>query len=206
LAERWVHCARRCRYRVVGDYLCGGRFILLGHDVEDDQSAEFGLISDGQRATGDVWRVRYKLMQIISFKDTVLYKRGFWLGAAALVAAVSAPSVIDKSIFTQPVIYITPIFILIGFWVYFMQRGRLFSMADEVVDGGDQLEIRRGRTEVIAPFFSIASVEVNSQYRIHRVTIYLREETKLGKRIDFWPLARTCGDLFAAQLVAGDRS
>jgi hypothetical protein len=141
-------------------------------------------------------------MQVISFKDTVLYKRGFWLSAAALVAAVAAPSVVDGSIFSQPVIHVIPICILIGFWVYFLQRGRFFSIADEVVDCGDHLKVRRAHTAIEIPFSGISSVEVSTAYRMHRITVHLREQTKIGKRVDFWPQASLWGNIFAVQQVA----
>ena len=141
-------------------------------------------------------------MQVISFKDTVLYKRGVWLSAAALVAAVAAPSVVDRSIFNQPVVHIIPICTLIGFCVYFLQKGRFFSIADEVVDCGDHLKVRRARTEIEIPFSGISTAEVSTAYRMHRITVHLREETKIGKRVDFWPQASLWGNLFAVQQLA----
>jgi hypothetical protein len=141
-------------------------------------------------------------MQVISFKDTLLYKRGFWLSAVALVAAVAAPSVVDKSIFEQPVVHIIPICILAGFWIYFLQKGLFFGIADEVVDCGDHLKVRRARTEIEIPFSSISATEVSTTYRMHRITVHLREQTRIGKRIDFWPQASLWGNLSAVQQVA----
>jgi hypothetical protein len=140
--------------------------------------------------------------QVISFKDTILYKRGIWLTAAALVAAVAAPSFIDGSIFNQPIVHIVPLCILIGFWVYFLQKGRFFSIVDEVVDFGDHLKVRRSRTEVVIPFSAIASAEVTTDIRIHRITIHLREQTKIGNRVDFWPQASLWSNLFGVQQLA----
>ncbi len=145
-------------------------------------------------------------MQVISFKDTTLYKRGLWLSAAALVAAVAAPSFVDKSIFSQPIVHIIPICILIGFWVYFLQRGRLFSIADEVVDYGDHLKVRRTRTDVEIRFSNILTAEVSTAYRMHRITIHLRERTNIGKRVDFWPQASLWGNPSAVQQIALDLS
>jgi hypothetical protein len=141
-------------------------------------------------------------MQVISFKDSILYKRGFWLSAVALVAAVAAPSVIDGSLFNQPIVHIVPLCILIGFWVYFLQKARFFSVVDEVVDCRDHLKVRRGRTEVGVPFSIIASAEVTTDFRIHRITVHLREQTKFGNRIDFWPQASLWGNLFGVQQLA----
>jgi len=143
-------------------------------------------------------------MRVISFRDTILYKRGFWLSAVALVAAVAAPSVVDGSLFSHPVVHLVPLCILIAFWAYFLQKGRFFSIADEVVDGGDFLKVRRARTEVIIPFSAITSAEVKSEYGMHRITIHLRERTKFGERIDFWPQASLWGNLFGVQQVAMD--
>ena len=143
-------------------------------------------------------------MQVISFKDTTLYKRGFWLSAAALVAAVAAPSFVDKSIFDQPLVHIFPIFILIGFWVYFLQRGRFFSIADEVVDCGDHLKVRRAGMDVEIRFSNILTAEVSTAYRMHRITIHLRERTNIGKSVDFWPQASLWGNLFGVQRIAMD--
>lgn len=141
-------------------------------------------------------------MRVISFKDTILYKRGIWLSAAALVAAVAAPAVIDGSIFSQPIVHIAPLCILIGFWVYFLQKARFFSIADEVVDCGDHLKVRRARTEVVIPFSAVASAEVATDFRIHRITVHLREQTKIGNRIDFWPQASLWSSLFGVQQLA----
>jgi MFS-type transporter involved in bile tolerance (Atg22 family) len=143
-------------------------------------------------------------MQVISFKDTTLYKRGFWLSAAALVAAVAAPSFVDKSIFNQPIVHIIPICILIAFLVYFLQRGRFFSIADEVVDCGDHLKVRRSRMDVEIRFSNILTAEVSTAYRIHRITIHLRDRTNIGMRVDFWPQASLWGNLFAVQQIAKD--
>jgi len=138
-------------------------------------------------------------VKIISFKDTILYKRGVWLSAAALIVAVAAPSVMDESILSQPIVHIVPLCVLTGFWIYFLQKGRFVGIADEVVDCGDRLKVRRARTEVVIPFSAVASVEVKTAFRMHRIVIHLRERTKLGSRIDFWPQASLWGNMFAVQ-------
>jgi hypothetical protein len=143
-------------------------------------------------------------MQTISFKDTTLYKRGFWLSAAALVAAVAAPSLVDKSIFNDPIVHIVPICILSGFWIYFLQMGRFFDIADEVVDCGDSLKVRRGRMKAEIGLSNILSAEVSTTFRMHRITIHLRERTNIGKRVDFWPQASLWGNTFAVQQIATD--
>jgi hypothetical protein len=39
---------------------------------------------------------------------------------------------------------------------------------------------------------------------MHRIIIHLREPTKFGKRIDFWPQASLRGNLFGVQQVVTD--
>jgi hypothetical protein len=143
-------------------------------------------------------------MQVISFKETVLYKRGFWLSAAALIAAVAAPSVVDRSIFNDPVVHIAPVCILIGLSIYFLQNGRFFTIADKVVDCGDYLQVRRGRAQVDISLAIVSAAEVSTTYRMQRITLYLREQTKLGSKVDFWPQASRWGNLFAVQQIAMD--
>jgi hypothetical protein len=141
-------------------------------------------------------------MQVISFKDTILYKRGVWLSAAALVAAVASPWVVDGSFFNQPVVHLLPLGILTGFWLYFLQKARFLSIADEVADCQDHLLVRRGRTEEMIPFSAISSVDVKTDYRMHRISIELREQRKIGNRLEFWPQANLWGNLFAVRQVA----
>jgi hypothetical protein len=141
-------------------------------------------------------------VRVISFKHTILYKRGVWLSAAALIVAVAAPAVIDGSIFSQPIVHIVPLCILIGFWVYFLRKARFFSIVDEVVDCGDHLKVRRAQTEILIAFSTVASAEVTTDFRIHRITIHLRERTKIGSRIDFWPQANLWSNISGVQQLA----
>jgi hypothetical protein len=39
---------------------------------------------------------------------------------------------------------------------------------------------------------------------MHRIIIHLRERTKFGERIDFWPQASLLGNLFGVQQVVMD--
>jgi hypothetical protein len=104
--------------------------------------------------------------------------------------------------FMQPIVHMIPLCILIGFWAYFLQKGRVFSIADEVIDCGDHLKVRRARTEIAIPFARISSAEASMAYGMHRITVHLREQSELGKCIDFWPQASLWGRSFAVQQVA----
>lgn len=141
-------------------------------------------------------------MQLISFKNTVLLKRGVWVSAAALVAYVAAPSVSNGELWRRPAVSVIPLCILVGFWVYFLRKSAFLRVADQVVDCIDHLEVRKGRTEEAVSFANISAAEVSTQWRMHWITVRLRKPTKLGDRIDFLPQASLWGNLAATQQVA----
>ena len=62
-------------------------------------------------------------------------------------------------------------------------------MADEVLDCGDHLRVRRGRVDEDIPFSKISAVEMSTQVGIHRLTVRLRELGRFGGRIEFLPQA-----------------
>ena len=59
--------------------------------------------------------VSYPAMQVISFKNTPLFKRGMWLSAAALLAFVAAPSVLNGALWRDPLVTVIPLCILCAF-------------------------------------------------------------------------------------------
>jgi hypothetical protein len=139
---------------------------------------------------------------VISFKHSTLFKRGMWLTAAALIAFVIAPWVVDGSLLRDPIPHVVALCILSGFWVYFLRKIQIHRIADEVVDGEDHLKVRRGRIEVIIPFSNISAATVFTNNGIHRITIQLREPGKLGKEIIFLPQASLWSNLSGVQRVA----
>jgi hypothetical protein len=142
-------------------------------------------------------------MKVISFKNTILFKRGIWLSAAALIACVAMPSVLDGSLWLHPQPVLFAMCILGGFEAYFLKKTQIYRLVDEVVDCGDHLEVRRGRTEEIIPFSNVSTADVLSGGGIHRISVNLRESTKLGAQIDFLPQAILWSNLPAIKSVAG---
>ncbi len=128
-------------------------------------------------------------MQVISFKSTVLFKRGIWLSAGALMAFVVTPSVVDGSLRQDPTSTLFAVGILGACFVYFLWRTQIHRVADAVLDDEDHLRVRRGRAEAVIPFSNIDTAYVSTGSGIHRITIRLREPTKLGGRIEFLPQA-----------------
>lgn len=141
-------------------------------------------------------------MQVISFRHTILFKRGMWLSAAALIAFVMAPSVLDGSLLRSPIPHLGAVCILSGFWVYFLRRTQIHRVAEEVVDCEYHLKVRRGRIEEIIPFSNISMADVSTNSGIHRITVHLREPTKLGKAIVFLPQASLWSNLSGVQRLA----
>jgi hypothetical protein len=141
-------------------------------------------------------------MQVISFRNTVLLKRGIWISAAALIAYAAAPYLSNGALWRQPVPSLIPLCIVAGFWVYFLRKTAFHRVADQVLDCTDHLEIRKGRTEEIISFANIAAAEVSTHFRLHWITIHLRKSSALGDRIDFLPQASLWGNVPAIQQVA----
>ena len=141
-------------------------------------------------------------MQGISFKNTRLFKRGIWLSAAALIAFVAAPSAVDGELWRNPVPSAIPVGLLCVALVYFFWSTQMHRLADEVLDCQDSLKVRRGRLEEIIPLSNVSGAEVSSRGGFHRITVRLRERSKLGRKVDFLPQASLWSNLPAIKSVA----
>jgi len=141
-------------------------------------------------------------MQAISFKNTRLFKRGIWLSAAALIAFVAAPSAVDGELWRNPVPSAIAIGLLCAALAYFFWRTQMHRLADEVLDCQDSLKIRRGRLEETILLSNVSGAEVLSRGGFHRITVRLRERSKLGRQIDFLPQASLWSNLAAIKTVA----
>jgi hypothetical protein len=141
-------------------------------------------------------------LQVISFKSTALFKRGIWLSAAALIACVAAPFMLDGSLWRNPVPHLFGACVLGALFVYFLRKTQIHRLADEVIDCEDHLEIRRGRAVDTVLFSNISAADVSSGGGIHRITIHLRAPAKRGRKIEFLPQASLWSNLPAVQRLA----
>ena len=141
-------------------------------------------------------------MQVISFRNTRLFKRGIWLSAAALVAFLMAPSVLNGSLWRNPVPNWGVVCILGGIFAYLLHKTPIHRLADEVVDCEDHLRVRRGKTEVIIPLANVSMAKVSSSNGLHRITVRLSQPTKLGSQIEFLPQASLWSNLSGVKRVA----
>lgn len=141
-------------------------------------------------------------VRAISFKNTALFKRGIWLSAAALVVFVAAPAALNGNLFRNPLPSAIAGIILGAALIYFFWNTQIHRLADEVLDCQDCLKVRRGRIEDTIPLSKVASVDVSSSGGFHRITVRLRERSKLGSRIEFLPQASLWSNLPAIKAVA----
>ncbi len=141
-------------------------------------------------------------MHVISFKNTLLFKRGIWLSAAALIAFVLTPSMLNGNFRQNLASILFAVGILSVCFVYFLWRTQIHRLADEVRDHEDRLCVRRGRTEEIIYLSNIAGADVSTSSGIHRITVRLREATKLGGKIEFLPQASLWSNVSAVRRLA----
>jgi hypothetical protein len=125
-------------------------------------------------------------VRLISYSGTTRLKRAFWVGAIALIGIVCVPSILDGSFVREPVVNVVPILILGGFWVYFLNKSRVFRFADEILDCVDHLKVRRGDLSEEVQFYNISGVEV-SIGKPNRIAIRFVIPNRFGSNIEFLP-------------------
>jgi hypothetical protein len=142
------------------------------------------------------------VLHVISFRNTTLFKRGIWLSAAALLAFVISPFILDGSLWRDPLPSLFGAAVLGIALIYFFWRTKFHRLAEEVIDGEVHLQVRRGRTEQLIPFTDIATAEVSTFSGIHRITVSLRAPGKFGAHIHFLPQASLWSSLARVQRLA----
>jgi hypothetical protein len=145
-------------------------------------------------------------VQAIAFKNTALFKRGIWLSAVALILFVVAPAALNGDLWRNPLPSAIAVGILCAALSYFFWTTQMHRLADEVLDCGDSLQVRRGRVEDTIPFSKVAAVAVSSGCGFHRITVRLRERSKFGNRVEFLPQASLWSNPTAIRALAQDLS
>ena len=118
------------------------------------------------------------------------------------MAFVAAPAALNGNLWRDPLPSAIAGVILGAALVYFFWKTQIHRLADEVLDCEDSLKVRRGRMEDAIPLSNISSVDVSSSGGFHRITVRLRERSKLGNRIEFLPQASLWSNLAAIRGVA----
>ena len=143
-------------------------------------------------------------MRAISFKNTALFKKGIWLSAVALILFVASPAALDGSLWRNPLPSAIAIGILCTALSFFFRGTQIHRLADEVLDCGAHLKVRRGRVEEMIPLSWVAAVDVSSSGGFHRLTVLLIKASRFGRRIEFLPQASLWSNLEAIKQVAQD--
>jgi hypothetical protein len=141
-------------------------------------------------------------MQVISFKNTALFKRGIWLSAAALLVFVAGPAAIDGRLWQNPAPSLIAVASLCALLAIFFWRTQIHRLADEVLDCHDHLKVRRGRAEEVIAFADVTSAEVSSEGGLRRISLKLRAHTYWGRKMEFLPQASLWSNPAAIERVA----
>lgn len=126
-------------------------------------------------------------MPVISSRWTFFYKRVFpliWFGFLAffVVTVLLAPRGPEPF---EPVFLLGPA--VMAVFGYVLLRALVFDLADEVVDAGDALVVRKGGEEARIPLADIVNVDSSSFVNPPRITLTLRTPCRFGCKVAFSP-------------------
>jgi hypothetical protein len=136
-------------------------------------------------------------MKPIHSKLTFFHKRIFpliWFGMfGVFLVAIAAGWINDRGRPMPAPFYLMPfIMLFIGF---VLMRYLISPLADEVLDGGEFLLVKKGGVEERISFANVRNVSYQDLVNPPRVTLSLREDTRLGREIVFMPPQRFGGIL-----------
>ena len=141
-------------------------------------------------------------MQVISFKNTALFKRGLWVSAAALAGFAVTPFLLDGRLWSHPLSSLVGVDLLCVAFAFLLWRSHFHRLADQVIDADVHLVVQRGKHLVLVLFSNIAAAEVATFSGIHRIVVRLHDAVPLGKHIEFLPQASLWSNLPAVQRIA----
>jgi hypothetical protein len=129
-------------------------------------------------------------MKRISSQWTFYYKRLFpaifFVGVATGLATILAVPTRSNP---PPRLFLL-IFLVFAVFMYFLFRRLLIDLADEVLDGGASLLVKKGGIEERVAFSNLMNVSHTHFMNPQRVTLTLRVPGKFGKEISFIPPVR----------------
>jgi hypothetical protein len=141
-------------------------------------------------------------MKRISSKTTALFKKGFpifWFGFLAVFTSLA----VAKGAYARDafVLVVPCVMAVVGFFLF---RRLLWTLADEVLDGGDYLLIKyRGYEERVA-LSNIMNVSASTNINPPRITLRLAVRAAFGSEIAFLPRQPFTLNPFAKNAVAED--
>ena len=126
-------------------------------------------------------------MRVISSRWTFFYKRIFplfWFGFLAFFVA-NVLWLGPREHHFDPLFLIGPL--VMAVFGFFLMRSLIFDLADEVLDAGNALIVRKGSDEVRVPLADIVNVDSSPLVNPPRITLTLRASGRLGRKIAFSP-------------------
>jgi len=126
-------------------------------------------------------------MKKISSALTFFFKRVFpvlWFGLLALAFLVAATILFSGKKIDVMSLAVPVILAILG---YFLMKNMVFDLADEVWDAGDSIVLRNKGIEVRIPLADIINISYSVLTNPPRVTLSLREPSRLGKELSFSP-------------------
>ena len=134
--------------------------------------------------------------ELLSHPHSRMLRQGVWLGAVAILALIYVQSLLNAQYFGVPsspvgLAVLCLICLALLWWT------RFHTLADEVVDNGSVLLVRRGSRQERIHFHQIASVAVTSRLAIHCLLISLRVPGGFGSQVTFLPV-KTLQSRYAA--------
>jgi hypothetical protein len=132
---------------------------------------------------------------LISSKMTFFYKRIFpmlWFGFLAFFVLMAVPvglafSKTSNAVPILPFLFVPAFMAVFG---YFLFRSLIFDLADEVMDEGAALTVRKGKDVERIALEDIINVNSTMLVNPPRITLTLRRPCAFGEAVSFMPPAR----------------
>ena len=126
-------------------------------------------------------------MRRISSRYVFVFVRVFpvvWFGALAVMFAVGVRGMAAGEKVQFQVVLAPVVMAVCG---YLLMSKKLFDLADEVWDAGDYLVVRNAGREDRVALRDIIDVQYSGAFNPQRVTLTVRQPSRIGKKIAFAP-------------------
>jgi hypothetical protein len=136
----------------------------------------------------------------ISSKSSFAFKRLFPIAWFGFLAFFIIQTIATDAYKRDPIFLAAPC--LMALAGYFVMKKVLWDLADEVIDEGDFLRVRRGQQEERVPLAGIINVNSSTYSNPPRITLRLATPGKFGSEIAFTPVRPFSLNPFARNAVA----
>ena len=148
-------------------------------------------------------------MRRLSSSYTYFYKRIFpwlWFGFLAVIVLIVASSSLARHASVMPFLIGPAFMAVLGFVLY---RKLIADLVDEVWLAGDMLLVKNRGDEISVGLRDVVNVNAISVTNPRRITLMLRNDTRMGQHISFMPAIQSGSfvssfkpDPIASELIA----